>query len=273
MDEVILIIDDEMHLQGSTDKRYRHLSEKDLAIQIKTLLESQNFQVQFAQSGEKGLLIIKNDADHKIKLVLLDIVFNKVVTKMQGPEIFRRIRELRGDLPIIVITIMPTRKLPGEEDIFREFVELGASLYLEKKNFNRMRQEYINFINSVARKENLFYTLKWHEGIDSYNKTIIDIDIFAKGNKGIEYSILKNPYRFHFPMSEYIKKCIEKFPDYVHWTDCEATRKNMLDIEFHKAVHKINDAVLRSSGGRIPALIERGGRVGCRLNIQKIREF
>lgn len=71
-------------------------------------------------------------------------------------------------------------------------------------------------------------------------------------------------------MSHYIKQCIEKHPSPLHWTDCAATRDEMLDIEFAKAVFKINDSFLRSSCGRVSALLERLGRAGCKLNIENI---
>ena len=189
---------------------------------------------------------------------------------MQGPEIFRKIRELRGDLPIVVITILPTRKLPGEEDIFKEFVELGATLYMEKKYFTRRGQEQINYIDAVLKRKNIRYTMKYIEGLDHNKNEIIDIDI-VREDENESFSILKNPYRIKYPMCDYIEFCAERFPKPVHWRECKAISEEMIDIEFHKAVYKLNDTIMRSSGGRIPNILERLGRAGCRLNVDEVK--
>jgi len=71
-------------------------------------------------------------------------------------------------------------------------------------------------------------------------------------------------------MSEYLEQCAEEFPNPVHWKSNRAIREELPDTEFHKSVHKLNDAIMRSSGGRIPDLLERFGRAGCRLKVDKV---
>ncbi|MCK4351851.1 response regulator [candidate division WOR-3 bacterium] len=269
--EKILVIDDEMYPEGSKEPRYGRLSEADLAVQIKSFMESQEFEVEFSEKGEDAIERIEKDIEKEIKLVLLDIRFTKVDTRMQGPTIFRKIREIRGDLPIVIITILPTRKLPQREDIFKELVELGASLFIEKKYFTKRGKEQLNFINALIRKQEIKYTLRYSEGLDSDKMEIIDIDILRK-EKDTEFSILKNPYRIPFPMEDYIEQCVEEFPNPVHWKENLAVREEWTDTKFHKEVHKLNDRIMRSSGGRIPDLLERLGRAGCRLNIDKIEK-
>lgn len=276
MEEIILIIDDEMHPEGSTYKRYKHLSEKDLAFQFKLFLESEDFKVEFVKTGEEGLEKIKNDADRSIKLVLLDIRFTAVLTKMQGPEIFRRIREFRGDLPIVVITILPTRKLPREEDIFREFVELGASLFIEKKYFTKRGKEQMNFINAILRKKDVKYILKYREGEDVDKMEILDIDIIRR-EKDREYSILKNPHRINWKLSGFVEECINVFPNPCHWKNTEIkrmvedTQSTFSLTDFYKEVFKFNDKIMRSSCGRIPNLLEGLGTVGHKLNVDVVK--
>jgi CheY-like chemotaxis protein len=265
MEERILIIDDEMFPDGNTDRKYGHLSEKDLAVQIKSFFENQNYVVEFVETGEDGLGTINKDKKETIKIILLDIRFTKKRTKMQGPEIFRKIKEIRGDIPIVVITSLPTRKLSGEDDVFKELIELGASLYVEKGYFTKRKQEQINYINALAHRENIKYVFRYNEGLDSSIIEILDIDILREeGDKTV--SILKNPYRISYPMSDYLEQCAEKFPDFIHWKENRSTNIDITDIEFHKTVYKLNDAIMRSSGGRIPDFIERGGTRGCRLN-------
>jgi len=271
--ERILIIDDEMHPGGSREPRYGRLSEADLSIKIKSFLEAQGFSVEFSEKGEDALEIIKSDANKEIKIVFLDIIFNRVETRIPGgTEIFRRMRELRGDLPIVVITILPTRKIPEREDIFKEFVDLGASLYIEKKYFIRRGVEQINYVNAVARRQNVQYFLLYCLGLDSNKDEILDIDIMRK-DESQKFSILKEPHRIKSPMSDYIEQCIQSFPNPVHWKENALIREKMTSTDFAKAIFKLNDVLMRKSSGRIPNFIKRVGPQGWTLNVHKIEQM
>ena len=96
----------------------------------------------------------------------------------------------------------------------------------------------------MAKRKDISYTLRYSEGLDHNKIEILDIDIIREENSKM-LSILKNPYRIRYPMSGYMEQCIKAFPNPVHWKDCISTRENMIDIEFHKAVHKINDAIIK----------------------------
>lgn len=263
--EKVLIIDDEMYLKSPT--------EDNLARKIKSYLKPFGFDVEFTMRGEDALEIVKQDTGKEIKLVLLDIRFTEVETRMQGPEIFEEIQSIRWDLPIVIITNYPVRKLPGEEDIFNEFIDLGAYLFIEKKYLAKRGKEQIDYIISLIRRDSIKYTLKYKTSVDHKQMEILIIDIVRKDGDQ-EFSVLKTPYSISGDIGIFVEECIYNFSEYVHWKKVNDFRKTYFsDIGFHKAVHKLNDAIRRSSGGRIPALLERGGRTGCRLNIDEIEEM
>ncbi len=263
--EKVLTVDDEMYLKSPT--------EDNLARKIKSYLKPFGFDVEFTRRGEDALEILKQDTNKEIKLVLLDIRFTEVETRMQGPEIFKEIQDMRWDLPIVIITSYPARKLPGEEDIFNEFIDLGASLFIEKKYLGKRGKEQIDYIISLVRKNSVKYIFKYKAVVDHRQMDILIIDIVRRDGDR-EFSILKTPHNISGDIGIFVEECSVNFPDYVHWKKVNDFRKtNFTDIGFHKAVHKLNDAIRRSSGGRVPALLERGGRSGCRLNIDKIEEI
>ena len=102
---------------------------------------------------------------------------------------------------------------------------------------------------------------------------ILIINIIRKDGHR-EFSILKTPHSITGDIGIFVEECIDNFPDYVHWKKVNSFRQtDFSDIGFHKAVHKLNDVIRRSSGGRIAALLERGGRTGCKLNIDKLEEM
>ncbi len=264
-EDKVLIIDDEMYIRSPTGDT--------LARKVKSYLKHFGFEVEFSNKGEDALEILKQDIDKEIKLVLLDIRFTEVETRMQGPEVFKEIQDIRWNLPIVIITNYPVRKLPGEEDVFNEFINLGASLFIEKKHLAKRGKEQIDYIISLVKRNNLRYILKYKRDLDHRQMEILIIDIVRRDNEK-EFSILKTPYSVSGDMSIFLEECIDNFPDYVHWKNVNSFRRtNFTDIGFHKGVHKLNDTIRRSAAGRIPALLERGGRTGCRLNIGEIEEL
>jgi len=261
----VLIVDDEMYPGSAT--------EDNMARKIKSYLRPFGLEVEFVRRGEDVLEILGQDTDKEIKLVLLDIRFTEVETRMQGPEIFKAIQDLRWDLPIVIITNYPVRKLPGEEDIFNEFIDLGAYLFIEKKYLTRRGREQIDYIISLIKRGSIKYTLKYKTDVDHEQMEMLIIDIVRR-DADREFSVLKTPHLIAGDMGTFVEECIDNFPDYVHWKKVNSFRQtNFSDIGFHKAVHKLNDAIRRSSGGRIPALLERGGRSGCKLNIEGVEEI
>jgi CheY-like chemotaxis protein len=261
----VLIIDDKMYPNNKEQDKY--------ARKLRTYLDKHGFEVEFVMKGEYALEIIKNDTDKQVKLVFLDIRFVEIETTMQGPEIFKKIQDLRSDIPIVIITEEKARKITGEEDFFREFIELGATLFTEKKYITRRAQEQIDYLTSLIRRHEIQYILKYKDDIDEENLEILTIDIVRR-DSGKEYSILKEPHKATGDICIYLEECITNYPNYVHWKKVNRFRKtDFTDIGFHKAVHKLNDKMLRSSGGRLPALLERGGPAGCRLNVDGVEEM
>jgi len=90
MKDKILVIDDEMHLNGINEAKYRLLSERDLALEIKSFFESQNFFVVFAKSGEEGLEIVMKDKQKNIKIILLDIIFTEIKKRINELEKYNK---------------------------------------------------------------------------------------------------------------------------------------------------------------------------------------
>ena len=77
------------------------------------------YEVLLAESGEEALEKLKNE---KVDLVLLDIE----MPKMNGMEVFERMKEGSADIPVIFLTAS------GDEDDVMSAIRLGAVNYLKK---------------------------------------------------------------------------------------------------------------------------------------------
>lgn len=77
------------------------------------------YEVLLAESGEEALEKLKNE---KVDLVLLDIE----MPKMNGMEVFERMKECSADIPVIFLTAS------GDEDDVMSAIRLGAVNYLKK---------------------------------------------------------------------------------------------------------------------------------------------
>jgi DNA-binding response OmpR family regulator len=101
-----------------------------------TKLNLEGFEVALANTGEKGLKMIK---DKKPDLVLLDII----LPKMDGFEILKNVKADPGlkNIPIILLTNL------SQKDEVKKGLELGAVDYLIKAHF--MPSEVVKKIKNV----------------------------------------------------------------------------------------------------------------------------
>lgn len=195
MKKTILVIDDELDRTSI------------LGLELRKLLEPKGFTVEFCQNGEDGIKQIKADKENQIKVVLLDIEFKK---GMQGLSIFKAIKDVRLSLPIVMLT-----KIPVRNKEFKVFSDLGANLYMEKRDLKERGQEQANFIETLANGIKLGeYTLLHKMGIDHKNTEFLEIDIVDKN----ECSILKNPKRIK-NLDNYVLLCIKRKGQYVSLDD------------------------------------------------------
>ena len=100
------------------------VEDEELLIRMyRTKLELENFEVDIAQDGEKGLAKIR---EFKPDLVLLDIV----LPKLNGIEVLKRIRaepELK-EIPVVILTNASIG------DSVKECLEAGALGYIIKSD-------------------------------------------------------------------------------------------------------------------------------------------
>jgi DNA-binding NtrC family response regulator len=85
-------------------------------------LTSLGYEVRAFGSAEQLMLYLRNTSSGPPALVISDIH----LVRATGFELARELRELRPELPIILITSF------GNPDIEQSAVQLGASAYLEK---------------------------------------------------------------------------------------------------------------------------------------------
>lgn len=95
--------------------------EEDLCLRLKKILETQNFMVAFALSGDDGLAKAK---EYKPDLIILDLI----MPKLDGFEICRLLKASHetSSIPIIVFTGI------DKDDAARRALALGAQGYLVK---------------------------------------------------------------------------------------------------------------------------------------------
>ncbi len=106
----ILIIDDEIN-------RFKKALEEVL----------DKYELSYAVNGKEGIKII--DKDPSISLVLLDIrmppLFSKIKER-EGVEVLKRIKKVKADLPVIMLTVL------SDVDLIVETIQEGAYHYITK---------------------------------------------------------------------------------------------------------------------------------------------
>ena len=269
----VLIIDDKMHPQGPSEPiRESGVSEQDLANKIKFFFESQGLEVDFRDTGNKGINAVGKDFDQSIKLVILDILFEN--QRMQGPSIFKKISTLRKDLPVVVITVLPSYTNFEHANIFKTF--RGAELIAEKSYFATNGKEQIDFLKAIISGKKFEYVLQYKSGFEyqpgtSIERFILDIDILRE-EKDHLVSVLRESYRVPYPQSHFVKQCCDNFPGPVHWKQCKelASDEDMDPTLFQKKIDKLNDRIELLSSGRVPHFLLGRGTLGRSLGVARV---
>lgn len=120
MSVLVLVVDDEPDIEALFRQQFR----KDL--------RAQRFTMDFAISAADALARIADTIEPSLILILSDIN----MPGMTGLEMLPRIKEVRPDVPVIMITAY------GDPDTERRAIESGASGFLTKPiDFALLREE------------------------------------------------------------------------------------------------------------------------------------
>ena len=120
MNILVLVVDDEPDVEALFRQQFR----RDL--------RAQRFMMDFANSAADALARIAATLEQSLILILSDIN----MPGMTGLELLPRVKEMRPDVPVIVITAY------GDPDTRRKAIENGASGLLTKPiDFTLLREE------------------------------------------------------------------------------------------------------------------------------------
>ena len=120
MSVLVLVVDDEPDVAELFRQQFR----RDL--------RAQRFVMEFANSGASALTRIAGTLDQSLILVLSDIN----MPGMTGLEMLPKVREMRPDVPVIMITAY------GDPETRRKAIESGATGLLTKPiDFTLLRSE------------------------------------------------------------------------------------------------------------------------------------
>jgi CheY-like chemotaxis protein len=126
---LILVVDDEPDIEALFRQQFR----RDL--------RAERFAIEFALSAPQALDLIAEARDVTLILILSDI--NMPV--MSGLELLPRAREMRPDVPVILITAY------GDADTRRRALENGAAaLFTKPIDFSALREEIETRIGLAA---------------------------------------------------------------------------------------------------------------------------
>ena len=120
MSVLVLVVDDEPDVEALFRQQFR----RDL--------RAQRFMMDFAMSATDALTRVASTVEQSLILILSDIN----MPGMSGLEMLPRVREMRPDVPVIMITAY------GDSDTRRKAIESGASGLLTKPiDFTLLREE------------------------------------------------------------------------------------------------------------------------------------
>jgi len=126
---LILVVDDEPDVEVLFRQQFRRE------------LRAGRFAMEFAQSAPMALQRITNAGDESLILILSDIN----MPGMSGLELLPKVKAIRPDVPIIVITAY------GDPDTKRRALENGAEALLTKPvDFGTLRSEIDSRVGRAA---------------------------------------------------------------------------------------------------------------------------
>lgn len=121
----------------------------DVLDMLKRLLERLDYNTFIAPNGQQGLEVI---GKNKIDVVVSDLV----MPEMDGMELLKRVKSLKGEVPFIMITGHPTIETAVEA------IKKGAYDYLTKP----FQVEEVQIkIDRALEKSGLSRKVKWASGI------------------------------------------------------------------------------------------------------------
>lgn len=159
--------------------------EEKIADIVRIYLEREGFRVSVADSGQKGLSILRNGFD----LIILDLMLPDIA----GEDICRTIRK-DSDIPIIILTAKS-----DEEDRIRG-LGMGADDYVVKPFSPR---------ELVARVKALLRRTKWKEEVISFNNGDLVINSSSFEVKKAGRTIQLTPTEFK------LLQCLANHPEQV----------------------------------------------------------
>jgi DNA-binding NtrC family response regulator len=126
---LVLVVDDEPDVEALFRQQFR----RDL--------RAQRFVMDFAISAADALALIASTIEQSLILILSDIN----MPGMTGLEMLPRVKEMRPDVPVIMITAY------GDPDTKRKAMENGASGLLTKPiDFTLLREEIDTRLQQVG---------------------------------------------------------------------------------------------------------------------------
>lgn len=129
MKPLILVVDDESDVEALFRQQFR----RDL--------RDGRFNMEFAQSALAALQCVNSAGDASLILILSDIN----MPGMSGLELLPKAKELRPDVPVIMITAY------GDAETKRKALESGADALLTKPiDFNSLRGEIDTRVGRAA---------------------------------------------------------------------------------------------------------------------------
>ena len=129
MSVMVLVVDDEPDVEALFRQQFR----RDL--------RSQRFVMDFANSAADALTRIAGTIEQSLILILSDIN----MPSMTGLEMLPKVRELRPDVPVIMITAY------GDPETKRKAIESGATGLLTKPiDFALLREEIATRLNRAG---------------------------------------------------------------------------------------------------------------------------
>jgi CheY-like chemotaxis protein len=126
---LVLVVDDEPDVETLFRQQFRHD------------LRAQRFVMDFANSAADALTRIAGTIEQSLILILSDIN----MPGMTGLEMLPKVRELRPDVPVIMITAY------GDLETKRKAIESGATGLLTKPiDFALLREEIATRLNRAS---------------------------------------------------------------------------------------------------------------------------
>jgi CheY-like chemotaxis protein len=128
MSVLVLVVDDEQDVADLFRQQFRRE------------LRSRKFLIDFAYSGADALERVAIPGDVQLILLLSDIN----MPEMTGLELLPKVRELRPDVPVIMITAY------GDDQTRQKAMDGGAAGFLTKPiDFDVLRQEIARRLSSL----------------------------------------------------------------------------------------------------------------------------